>query len=70
LGVGSSRRVEHVAFSRVGECLGACASVRLCDSAGDEGTRVSFGFFIDENGRVSVWAETIDRGDRSVIGRF
>ena len=38
LRVGSSQRVEHVAVSRVGECLGACVSVCLGDAAGDEGT--------------------------------
>ena len=36
--VGSSQRVEQVARSRVGECLGACVSVRQGDDAGNEGT--------------------------------
>ena len=42
LGSGVARRLlttlEHVALSRVGECLGACVSVCLGDAAGDEGT--------------------------------
>ena len=35
--VGSSRRVEYVDLSRIGECLGVCVSVCLRDAAGYEG---------------------------------
>ena len=36
--ISSSQRVEHVAFSLVGEFLGARVSVSLGDTAGDEST--------------------------------